>query len=182
MPERPVEPESDWSARRRAWEAGPVERATGRSPERRERFSTISDVEIERVYAPWSWGSDAADGPVGPGGPTQVDHHGNPLPPGGWDDFDPLRVGDDPRIPVLTVPAGALERQLARLERTRRERDGGAVVAALAGLRDAASRPESSAANLMPHFIRCAAAYATLGEQCQVLRDVFGAYRASVGV
>ena len=55
-----------------------------------------------------------------------------------------------------------------------------AVEAALAGLRDAARRPESSATNLMPHFIRCAEAYATLGEQCAVLRDVFGEYREPV--
>jgi methylmalonyl-CoA mutase N-terminal domain/subunit len=32
----------------------------------------------------------------------------------------------------------------------------------------------------MPHFIRCAAAYATLGEQCDVLRGVFGEYREPV--
>jgi len=80
------------------------------------------------------------------------------------------------------VPAGSLERQLARLERTRRERDAEAVAAALAGLRDAASRPETSETNLMPHFIRCAAAYATLGEQCGVLREVFGEYREPVSV
>ena len=84
------------------------------------------------------------------------------------------------RVPVLQVPEGSLERQLARLERTRRERDAAAVEAALAGLRDAAARPESSATNLMPHFIRCAEAYATLGEQCAVLRDVFGEYREPV--
>ena len=54
--------------------------------------------------------------------------------------------------------------------------------AALAGLRDAAARPESSATNLMPHFIRCAEAYATLGEQCAVLRDVFGEYREPVAI
>ena len=36
--------------------------------------------------------------------------------------------------------------------------------------------------NLMPHFIRCAAAYATLGEQCGVLREVFGEYREPVAV
>ena len=42
--------------------------------------------------------------------------------------------------------------------------------------------PESSATNLMPHFIRCAAAYATLGEQCRVLREVFGEYREPVSV
>jgi methylmalonyl-CoA mutase N-terminal domain/subunit len=34
----------------------------------------------------------------------------------------------------------------------------------------------------MPHFIRCAAAYATLGETCGVLRGVFGEYREPVGV
>jgi methylmalonyl-CoA mutase N-terminal domain/subunit len=85
-------------------------------------------------------------------------------------------------VPVLDVPAGSLERQLARLERTRRERDAAAVGAALDGLRDAAARPGSSATNLMPHFIRCAEAYATLGEQCGVLRGVFGEYREPVAV
>ena len=70
-------------------------------------------------------------------------------------------------IPVLAVPEGSLERHMARLERTRRERDAGAVEAALAGLRDAATRPESSETNLMPHFIRCAAAYATLGSSAR---------------
>jgi methylmalonyl-CoA mutase N-terminal domain/subunit len=34
----------------------------------------------------------------------------------------------------------------------------------------------------MPHFIRCAEAYATLGEQCGVLRAVFGEYREPVAV
>jgi methylmalonyl-CoA mutase N-terminal domain/subunit len=85
-------------------------------------------------------------------------------------------------VPVLAVPPGSLERQLDRLGRTRRDRDADAVTAALAGLRDAASRPESSATNLMPHFVRCAAAYATLGEQCGVLREVFGEYREPVAV
>jgi methylmalonyl-CoA mutase N-terminal domain/subunit len=85
-------------------------------------------------------------------------------------------------IPVLQVPPGSFERHMARLERTRRERDADRVAAALAGLRDAASRPGSPADNLMPHFIRCAEAYATLGEQCGVLREVFGEYREPVAV
>jgi methylmalonyl-CoA mutase N-terminal domain/subunit len=89
---------------------------------------------------------------------------------------------EETEIPVLVVPPGSLERHLGRLERTRRERDASAVEAALAGLRDAARRPESSATNLMPHFIRCAAAYATLGEQCAILREVFGEYREPVAV
>jgi len=85
-------------------------------------------------------------------------------------------------VPVLEVPPGSLEGHLARLERTRRDRDPAAVEAALRGLRDAASRPGSSETNLMPHFVRCAAAYATLGEQCDVLRGVFGEYREPVAV
>ena len=86
------------------------------------------------------------------------------------------------RVPVLSVPAGSEERHLARLSRTRRERDAGEVEVALRGLREAASRPGTSETNLMPHFIRCAAAYATLGEQCAVLRGVFGEYREPVAV
>jgi methylmalonyl-CoA mutase N-terminal domain/subunit len=92
-------------------------------------------------------------------------------------------VTDEPiSVPVLSVPEGSLERHLARLERTRRERDAEAVASALAGLREAASRPGTSDTNLMPHFLRCAAAYATLGEQCRVLREVFGEYREPVAV
>jgi methylmalonyl-CoA mutase N-terminal domain/subunit len=89
---------------------------------------------------------------------------------------------EEPAIPVLEVPAGSLEHHLARLERVRRERDATAVDAALAGLRDAATRPGTTETNLMPHFIRCAHAYATLGEQCRVLREVFGEYREPVAV
>ncbi len=85
-------------------------------------------------------------------------------------------------VPVLAVPAGSEERQRARLERTRQDRDASAVEQALRGLRQAAERPGSSETNLMPHFIRCAEAYATLGEQCRVLREVFGEYREPVAV
>ncbi len=91
-------------------------------------------------------------------------------------------AGDVAAIPVLQVPPGSLERHLARLERTRRERDAAAVKTALAGLREAARSPGTSESNLMPHFIRCAEAYATLGEQCAVLREVFGEYREPVAV
>jgi methylmalonyl-CoA mutase N-terminal domain/subunit len=83
-------------------------------------------------------------------------------------------------VPVLQVPEGSLESHLERLGRTRRERDAEAVGTALAGLRDAARRPGTSETNLMPHFIRCAAAYATLGEQCGILREAFGEYREPV--
>ena len=89
---------------------------------------------------------------------------------------------EETSVPVLAVPEGSLEAQLGRLARIRRERDAAKVESALAGLREAASRPGTSETNLMPHFIRCAAAYATLGEQCDVLRGVFGEYREPVAV
>jgi len=85
-------------------------------------------------------------------------------------------------IPLLQVSEASLRTQLARLERTRRERDGAAVEAALDRLRDLAARPGSSETNLMPVLIECAAAYATLGEICGVLRAVFGEYREPVAV
>ncbi|HTC86579.1 MAG TPA: methylmalonyl-CoA mutase family protein [Candidatus Acidoferrum sp.] len=85
-------------------------------------------------------------------------------------------------IPLLQVADSSYRAQLSRLERTRRERDGEAVASALAGLRDAARRPGTSETNLMPHFLRCANAYATLGEQCGILREVFGEYREPVAV
>jgi methylmalonyl-CoA mutase N-terminal domain/subunit len=44
--------------RRAAWEAGTLSASIARSPERRARFSTISDVEVERLYGPWSVGDD----------------------------------------------------------------------------------------------------------------------------
>ena len=85
-------------------------------------------------------------------------------------------------IPLLIVSEASERAQRARLERTRRERDGTAVAAALAGLREAARRPGTTETNLMPHFLRCANASATLGEQCAVLREVFGEYREPVAV
>ena len=85
-------------------------------------------------------------------------------------------------IPLLQVSEASLRTHLARLERTRRERDGAAVEAALARLRYLAERPGSSETNLMPALIDCAAAYATLGEMCGVFRAVFGEYREPVAV
>ena len=65
-----------WSARRRAWEAKRLGPALDRAPERRIRFSTISDTDVDRLYGPWSWapaattdGNGSGDA-AGGGGPT----------------------------------------------------------------------------------------------------------------
>jgi methylmalonyl-CoA mutase N-terminal domain/subunit len=85
-------------------------------------------------------------------------------------------------IPLLEVSDESRQRHLDRLARVRRERDPDRVAAALEKLRDLASRPGSSEANLMPALIECANAYATLGEMCGVFRAVFGEYREPVAV
>jgi methylmalonyl-CoA mutase N-terminal domain/subunit len=59
----------------------------------------------------------------------------------------------------------------------RRRRDAGAVEEALADLREGASRPE---VNLMPPILEAVRRYATLGEICQVLREVFGEHRETI--
>ncbi len=83
-------------------------------------------------------------------------------------------------IPLLQVSEASRDRHLARLARTRRDRDGEAVGAALARLADLSARPGTSATNVMPALIECANAYATLGEMCGVFRRVFGEYHEPV--
>ncbi len=67
-------------------------------------------------------------------------------------------------------------RQVERLARVRRERDGKAVSSALADLRAAAA----GGVNVMPAALGAARAYATVGEICGELRQVFGAYREPI--
>ena len=43
---------SDWARRKRMWEEARLEPALDRAPERQPRFSTISDVEVDRLYGP----------------------------------------------------------------------------------------------------------------------------------
>ena len=64
--------------------------------------------------------------------------------------------------------------QVERLEAFRAARDSAVVERELAKLRTAAAGSE----NLMPLFIDAVDAGATLGEICNVLREVFGTYRA----
>jgi methylmalonyl-CoA mutase N-terminal domain/subunit len=68
--------------------------------------------------------------------------------------------------------------QVKSLEILRRERDHRAVTAALGHLREAALGEE----NLMPPILRAVKAYATVGEICGVLREVFGEYKAPTGL
>lgn len=74
---------------------------------------------------------------------------------------------------VLMADLGVAERQNAKVEAMKLKRDQAAVDAALARLQEAAVGED----NLMPYLIEAVKTYATLGEICGVLRDVFGEYK-----
>jgi methylmalonyl-CoA mutase N-terminal domain/subunit len=74
---------------------------------------------------------------------------------------------------LLRVDPAVREAQLETLRTLRSERDDGLVRNCLDDLRKAAGGTE----NLMPHILGAVKAYATLGEICNVLREVFGEYQ-----
>ncbi|HEX8558880.1 MAG TPA: methylmalonyl-CoA mutase family protein [Pyrinomonadaceae bacterium] len=80
--------------------------------------------------------------------------------------------GEQTEVPILVINEGVRDRQVARLERARSLRDGGAVANALEKLKKAARDGD----NTMPATIEAVRAYATLGEICDALRDVYGLY------
>ncbi len=75
-------------------------------------------------------------------------------------------------IPVLVIAEGVRDQQVERLEKTRAQRDAGAVAITLDKLKLAAQAND----NTMPATIEAVRAYATLGEICDALRDVYGLY------
>ncbi len=81
-------------------------------------------------------------------------------------------------IPILEMDPHGEARHLERLKRVRATRDNALVRQRLAALREAARGED----NLMPPILDCVRAYATIGEMCDVLRDVFGVYREMVVV
>jgi len=74
---------------------------------------------------------------------------------------------------LLRVDPAVRELQIKRLEALRSGRDGEAVKKSLSALKQAAQ----GSANLMPMIIHAVKARATLGEICDILREVFGEYK-----
>jgi len=79
---------------------------------------------------------------------------------------------DEPPIRTLYIDEGAGDIQLAKLEKVKRSRDRDRVRRALDTMRDTAA----TVGNLMPPILEAVRAYATVGEMCDVLRDVWGEY------
>ena len=95
------------------------------------------------------------------------------------DDKERVMVGvnkykmDEPiEIPILKMDEKGEHRQINRLKKLRKDRNNSKVTRNLDNLRKAANGNE----NLMPIILDCVHSYATLGETCDVLREVFGEY------
>lgn len=76
------------------------------------------------------------------------------------------------QIPILEMDPQGYEKQVARLEKLRLERDNDKVQETITALREACDSDK----NVMPYLIDCANAYVTLGETVDVMREVFGIY------
>jgi len=79
---------------------------------------------------------------------------------------------EDEPIGTLYIDETTAERQLAKLNRLRQTRDNGRVRAALDALKEGAR----GSANTMPLLVEAVRGYATIGEMCDALREVWGEY------
>ena len=85
-------------------------------------------------------------------------------------------AGAYPEVPIEKIDPEVERRQAERLAQVRSERDEKRAERALESLREAAVR----GSNTMPAFLEAAHAYCTLGEQMDVLRQVYGVYEEPV--
>lgn len=84
-----------------------------------------------------------------------------------------LEIQEEPPKGLLKVNPAIAEAQVKRLQDLKRRRDGRAVASALKDIETAARGND----NLVPRVFEAVKAYATIGEICGVLREVFGVYR-----
>ena len=90
-----------------------------------------------------------------------------------------FQIEEEPPKGLLKVDASVGVAQCERLAAMKAKRDNEAVKAALADLK-AACQDDNE--NLMPHILNAVRTYATLGEICGVMREVFGEYEAHVNL
>jgi methylmalonyl-CoA mutase N-terminal domain/subunit len=83
------------------------------------------------------------------------------------------RPSDESQIELFELDPASEERQIAKLAQLKAERDADRVSVLLEQVREAARGD----ANLVPPILDAVKAYATQGEICDALRDVFGEYQ-----
>jgi methylmalonyl-CoA mutase N-terminal domain/subunit len=77
---------------------------------------------------------------------------------------------DEPRLEILYIDDTATDRQLERMAAVKARRSQAGVTRALDAMRHAARGTDS----LLPPILEAVRAYATIGEMCDALRDVWG--------
>jgi methylmalonyl-CoA mutase N-terminal domain/subunit len=82
-------------------------------------------------------------------------------------------LADEPEVEILRIDPALEDKQVERVRALRDRRDSAAVERALARLKEAAAREND---NLMPPLVEASKAYATLGEMCDALREVWGVW------
>lgn len=85
-------------------------------------------------------------------------------------------VQEETTLRRLKVDPAVQKRQIERLQALKKRRDSDKVQKLLTRLRETVQGEE----NLLPIILECVEAYATLGEICGVLREVFGEYKPSL--
>ncbi len=86
-----------------------------------------------------------------------------------------FQVDEEHKFDYLRVNPESERKQIEQLETLRKTRNDGKVQTALKDLRQGAEGDT----NLVPLILEAVKVYATLGEICGVLRDVFGEYKAA---
>lgn len=86
------------------------------------------------------------------------------------------QIDEEPPKDILKVDPSVGELQKKKLQKLKAERDNEKVGRYLGELRKAAQGDD----NLMPYILEAVKSYATLGEICGVLREVFGEYQQSI--
>jgi methylmalonyl-CoA mutase N-terminal domain/subunit len=84
-------------------------------------------------------------------------------------------VMEEQPLPILYIDETVAREQVARVAALKERRDNAAVKRALGDLQDAARGSD----NVMPPILEAARVYATLGEMCDALREVWGEYEES---
>ena len=79
---------------------------------------------------------------------------------------------NEPPIEILYIDESAADKQLAKLAKLRNTRDNDRVKRSL----DALGAAARTSANVMPPILDAVRAYATIGEMCDALREVWGEY------
>ncbi|MEW5993812.1 MAG: methylmalonyl-CoA mutase family protein [Candidatus Zixiibacteriota bacterium] len=93
----------------------------------------------------------------------------------GINDF--VQEDEEIEIPVLKILEEVEHEQTEFVKKVRRERDNGATQAALANLKEVAQGD----GNTFEAILEAGKTYATLGEMCDVLREVWGEYVETAG-